>query len=494
MSSNKSKITLITFVSITLIVVLIGFSGVQYGISNIRKKYIEQHLDLNQRTARTVSNLLSEQIEKGADMEAVLDMFQKAIAGSHINEGYLCMFDQKTAKLLCHPNTEMIGVKVDQPSYQFENLLENQQQILGEVVQSNKNEGGILTLKGENRSEITYMVPVKGTSWKVSVHENTAKLEANLSKLQNRAHIGFIILALITSILATIVARRVSASYERKIESQNEELEEQNEKIQDQKETIEEYASTLEDKVKERTVELQKANAKLRHLEKAKSDFLGIISHELRTPLNGIIGFTDILEHELQGTDHFESVQNIKISGQRLMNFSETALLITELTSQNTKLDFEEKYIRDIFRQTKKSFDKQLKDKNITLHQNHPEQAVLLLVVPELIQQCFHNILKNALKYTPEEGEIFVDCYKKNKDFICDIRDTGPGFSDEALSKLFDYFGADKVMNHSEGFGLGLAAANLIMEAHSGKIEVKNCEDEKGGAEVKLIFDNIIEK
>ncbi len=493
----KSNTYLLTFIVIAGIILLTGYIGVRYSINTAKAKYINQQLNLNKRTAETISQLLSNQLDKGVSQEKVLEMFQKAIIGNHVNEGYLCMFDQSTASLLCHPNTEMIGQPVTGEAFQFDNLLENEPELLENAVSTQEAEGGILSLKEPTRSEITYMVPVEGTSWKVSVHENTEKMEDNLALLKKRAYSGFIALAFVASILATIASRRVGSRYERQIEQKNFQLaeknaiqKEQNTKIEEQKNIIEDYANDLEKKVEKRTHQLAEAHAKLEHLEKAKSDFLGIISHELRTPLNGIIGFSDILEHELQGSEHEESVQNIKESGYRLMKFSETALRITELSSQNKALDFKENNIAQLFEEAEKLYETELQHKNITIEHDFPKEDIKIQVVKELVIECLSNIYKNALKYTPEKGKILTKCYEKKSSTVCEITDTGPGFSEEALSRLFEYFGADNVMHHTEGFGLGLSAANLIMEAHSGKIEVENCPEKAWGARVRIIFNH----
>ena len=492
-SKEKLRLYLWTFIAISAAILIIGFIGVSYSINNIKEKYINQQLESNQRTAEVVSKILSDKLESGISEKKVLASFQKAIAGSQVNEGYLCMFDTKESVLVCHPDSSVIGTKIEGQQYQFQNLKENRDELFENAVSSSGQEGGVLSLQEPSRSEITYMVPVPGTPWKVSVHENLDKIEANLADLRMRAYTGFVALALFISIISSVISRRINASYEEKIEHQKDELHKNyeiqkslNSQIEKQKATIEEYAQTLEQKVKDRTRELENANAKLADLDKAKTDFLGIISHELRTPLNGIIGFSDILEQDLQQEEHREFVQNIKQSGQRLIKFSETAMLITELSSNYMELKFEKVRAGDLFDEVRKDYEERLQKKNITLTKGEQGPERKVEVVPNLVKKCFENILDNAIKFTPEGGEIKVSSYLDNGDhYICEIKDTGPGFSDEAMNKLFDFFGSDDVMHHKEGYGLGLAAAKLIMEAHSGRIDIDNCEN---GAKVTLRF------
>lgn len=494
-SNEKRRLYLYTFVAISAAILIIGFIGVTYSISITKERYIDQQLESNRRTANTVAKILSDQIEMGASEQDVRDSFQNAIAGSHINEGYLCMFDTKKSVLVCHPDSSAIGRKIEGNRFQFRNLRESRDELFSEAITSDGQEGGILSLQGAGRSEITYMVPVRETHWKVSVHENLDRIEEKLGILKTRAYIGFAVLALFISLISSFISRRINAAYEKRIESQKEELHNNyevqkslNAQIKSQKATIEEYAETLEQKVKERTRQLEKANAKLADLEKAKSDFLGIISHELRTPLNGIIGFSDILEQELNQEEHKEFVQNIKKSGRRLIKFSETAMLITELSSNYMALKFERVKANELFDEVHDEFSEQLQNKNIALEKEDMSTDSEIDVVPGLVKQCFSNILDNAIRYTPENGSIKVKSFEDEKhSYVCEIKDSGPGFSREARDKLFDYFGSDKVMHHKEGFGLGLAAAKLIMEAHSGNIEIDNCNE---GARVRIIFSN----
>ncbi len=492
-SKEKRRLYLWTFFAISAAILIIGFLGVSYSVNNIKEKYIQQQLESNKRTAEVVSKILSDKLASGISEKEVLASFQKAIAGSQVNEGYLCMFDTKKSVLVCHPDSASIGKKIDGPQYQFQNLRDDRNELFTKAVISEKQEAGVLTIEQPSRSEITYMVPVPGTHWKVSVHENLDKIEANLADLRARAYTGFVALALVISVISSIISRRINASYEKKIEAQKEELHENyetqkalNEKIEKQKETIEGYAQNLEEKVKDRTRELENANAKLADLDKAKTDFLGIISHELRTPLNGIIGFSDILEQELNEEEHREFVQNIKQSGHRLIKFSETAMLITELSSNYMELSFEKVKPKDLFEEVREEFEESLNEKNITFTKEEKSPAGEISVVPNLVKKCFSNILENAIRHTPKDGEIEVVSYSDEKNqYICEITDSGPGFSEEAMSKLFDFFGSDDVMHHKEGFGLGLAASKLIMDAHSGKIEIENCDK---GARVTVKF------
>lgn len=470
--SKKSRIFIRNFISIATVIVVIGFLGVSVFVNTLKDNYEEQQLDINKRMAETMSKLLKNQLDAGMSKEVVLQGFQDAINGSQIDEGYLCMFGQREGKVICHPDPNMVGMVLSEANIAFLSMSSKDHKQLADAVNTTNPEGGILTFAIDNHSEIAFMVPVEGTDWKISVHENTEQMEIKLAKVERDAYFYFLFVALVVSLLSTIASRRVSASYERKIVEQNE--------------LIELHNKELEAKVKERTKELERANFKLSNIDKAKSDFLGIISHELRTPLNGILGFTDILAEDLKGTQHEAYIKDLKTSGLRLLNFADTALLITELSADRYEMQFEKLSPVLILEKVKDDYKDRLATKNITLDKTCINTDVELLLVPYLIKKCFENIMDNALKFTPEGGKIMISGALKDDSFIMDIQDSGPGFSEEAHQKLFDFFGADKIMHHSEGFGLGLAACKLIIDAHEGQIKISN--PAKGGALVQLIF------
>ncbi len=249
----------------------------------------------------------------------------------------------------------------------------------------------------------------------------------------------------------------------------------------------------LEEKVKERTAQLQKtydelqiANEKLGQLEKTKSDFLTIISHELRTPLNGILGFTDILRHTIHDEEQLEYLGYLEEGGERLIRFADAAVLIAQLSIDRYKLSIKDIPFKEVVDLVVKNLNEKIEEKKISVSFACPEDEINCKCDSELLEIAIKNIVENAVKYSPNAGEIKIAGKQENGEIIVSITDEGQGFSEEALEKLFGFFAADKVMHHSEGYGLGLAAAKLILEAHNGKLLVENRDE--GGAEVKIIM------
>ena len=196
------------------------------------------------------------------------------------------------------------------------------------------------------------------------------------------------------------------------------------------------------------------------------------------------------MEQELENEDHLEFVTGIRITGDRLLKFSETALLVTQLKVQSNQMEFHPIPIRDTILEVLKTFDEVVQDKHLKIiFEIQPESEILFGVVV-LIKQCFRNIFENAMRHAPENGLISINSFQETGHICVTIHDNGKGFSDEALLRQFDLFGADDISHHSEGYGLGLVAARLIMLSHSGDIQIANQAD--GGALVTLKFQNLL--
>ena len=255
--------------------------------------------------------------------------------------------------------------------------------------------------------------------------------------------------------------------------------------LKNKTEQLQSINQILEKKVAERTAELKKANEQLSTLEKAKSEFLSIISHELRTPLNGIQGLASMLENSISPTERTEYIKYLKEASDRLIRFSETALLITSLNVEKHTLNFVPVKARYIINDVITKLKDEIENNKVEIVPQIEPENLEITIDFKLINVCFLNILDNATGFSPENSRIIIKSYENNKSIIIDFIDEGPGFPKKSLNKLFEYFSSGDIM-HSEGLGLALASVKLIMDAHNGKILIENLKE--GGASVKLIF------
>jgi len=258
------------------------------------------------------------------------------------------------------------------------------------------------------------------------------------------------------------------------------------------KEQLKSVNRWLEEKVKERTMQLQEANEQLKKanedllsLEKCKAEFLRLMSHEIRTPLNGIIAPVHMLKDELAGSNLADLINILDISVARLEKFAYTAMRITELRTKQHQFKFSDIQLKLIIEDTIKAHSKRCNQKKLQLSVDEFPDDLTIFCEFELVKLVFINILDNAIKYSEENGKIFIKIQHSNTQVSCRFIDQGKGFSKKALENLYKYFSSgDECMD--EALGLDLALAKLIMDVHSGIIEAGNMES--GGAVVTLTF------
>jgi len=256
------------------------------------------------------------------------------------------------------------------------------------------------------------------------------------------------------------------------------------------KKQLEEINNHLEELVKERTKELEIANEKLSaaneelmKLDIAKSEFLHIIAHEIRTPLNGIKGSIDIIR-ELNEANSLGVLFNIlDESVTRLEKFSLVALKITQLQAGKYELDMQILPCDNIIKTTLDKFKQLIERKSIKVVQTIDKDCMIFGDL-ELLSSCFYSLIDNAIKFSPEKGNIYINIENSENHILIQIVDEGPGFSQKALDNLFKLF-SPGVKHINENEGLDLALVKMIMDAHNGEIQINNYEK---GAVVSLIF------
>ena len=261
----KTKLYIITFIGVAAVIIIFGYIGLNLSLGYMQDKYIELQLDVNKRQAENMAKLLEYQLNAGISKDSVRQNLQNAIAGTNSEKGFLCMFDKGEAKLICHPKKEMLGMKLPE-SFRYEKFEENKENKTVEVIKKGVGTGGLF--KTPKSTEISYMVPVKGTDWMLSSHENIKMIKEEVNNQRKIFFIGFIILSIISAILATLMARQVGRRYEKTIEQQNDRLEDKNfelrmlnNELQQQKEEIE----AQRDEIEAQKSKVEKQRDKIQH-------------------------------------------------------------------------------------------------------------------------------------------------------------------------------------------------------------------------------------
>lgn len=226
--------------------------------------------------------------------------------------------------------------------------------------------------------------------------------------------------------------------------------------------------------------QLQKANVQLKRLDETKSEFISIASHQLRTPLTAIKGYGSMLLDgdfgNIESAKQRDAIQKMFISGNRLISLVENLLNISRIESGRIKFSFEPKQLVDLAREVYENLKKNAEDKKLYLRFIEPKQPLPLVIMDdEKIRQVAINFIDNAIKYT-KDGGVTVSFGQRNGMVECCVQDTGMGVTPEEQARLFKKFsrGKDANLVNTEGTGLGLYVANIMIEAHKGKIWIES--------------------
>ncbi|GEM_PF-431240 len=234
-----------------------------------------------------------------------------------------------------------------------------------------------------------------------------------------------------------------------------------------------------------RLYEEQRATAEqLRELDKLKSQFLANMSHELRTPLNSIIGFSRVILKGIDGaiTDmQKQDLTAINSAGQHLLELINDVLDISKIEAGKMELAFDEHVsLSDLITSAMSTAVGLVKDKNVQLVKQVPDDLPTVRADPTRIRQVLINFLSNAAKFT-EEGAITVRAEvqlgpQNLPEVMVSVIDSGAGISPEDQDKLFKQFSQvdSSPTRRVGGTGLGLSISRLLIEMHGGRIGVES--------------------
>ena len=243
---------------------------------------------------------------------------------------------------------------------------------------------------------------------------------------------------------------------------------------------IESLNAGLEARVQERTAELEAANARLKQLDRLKSQFLAHVSHELRTPLTSIVGFADNMIEGLVGSLNMKQEQyltRIKANGTRLARMITDLLDLSRVEAGKMVLSFDYVVLPTVVTEVIEQLRPLATAKHLQVDLHSHDPLLRVWADYDRLSQILTNLIDNAIKYTPDGATISVDLSVPDQEMArVVVRDTGQGIPADALPKLFDPF--FRVQQHersqTKGLGLGLAIVKDLVDLHGGSISVQS--------------------
>src|SRR6516225_5837082 len=215
----------------------------------------------------------------------------------------------------------------------------------------------------------------------------------------------------------------------------------------------------------------QAARAEAEAANQAKDRFIAMLSHELRTPLTPILLASSMLSNDPTVPDHIR--QELKIIARNAVleaRLIDDLLDLTRINQQKLNLVYEIVDVHDLLRSALSICSHEISAKDLTVRLELETSESRLRADAARIQQVFCNTIKNAVKFTPEGGQITLRSTDSGNDRIrIEIIDTGIGISPEFLPRIFDLF-EQASRPISGGLGLGLPISKAIVELHGGRI------------------------
>lgn len=239
------------------------------------------------------------------------------------------------------------------------------------------------------------------------------------------------------------------------------------------------FNTRLKDEVRKATMQLFKANEKLKRLDTAKSEFISIASHQLRTPLTIIKGYIAMLLEGDYGpiTETAKlPLQNVAVSNNRLIRLVENLLSVSRIESGRMIYEFEYSDFNDIVVSVYSELKPKAQEKNLIFDFKAGDNILPKIKIDsDKIREVVMNLVDNAIKYTPKGRVDVLVSDVGHKIRFC-IKDSGIGIDINEMPGLFKKFsrGSKISLVHTEGTGLGLYVAKKIIEAHKGKIWAKS--------------------
>ena len=241
----------------------------------------------------------------------------------------------------------------------------------------------------------------------------------------------------------------------------------------------------LERRVAERTIQLERAAAELekrnREVERAnrmKSEFLARCSHELRTPLNAIIGYSDLLSEQSAGplpAPYPRFVANIQEGARHLLHMVNDLLDLSRIEAGRIELNLERFDISAALGEVLSVITPLAQIKSISV-ENRVARGTDLLADRVRFKQILYNLMSNAVKFTPEEGRVWIETATDGEMFTICVGDTGIGIAPSEQEAIFEEFHqvASPGNLAAAGAGLGLAITRKLARLMGGDVGVES--------------------
>lgn len=222
---RKDRLYLLTFLSLSLVFLIISSVAIRYFVNVAADKVLETQLEFSKREAKQTALLIGSQLDNEISKEVTIANTQKSIENSNLDAGFVSVFDW-SGKIVCHPDIKQLGQNVstgesfvssvsdDLTSEDFYNWLENNEDLVDGAGVDDDN----------STSEVVYIYPVKNSDWIVGAHANTHKVSQQIKTLRNNFQNILLVMGFLFILSSVLIVRLIGSRYEKNLELKNEKL------------------------------------------------------------------------------------------------------------------------------------------------------------------------------------------------------------------------------------------------------------------------------
>jgi signal transduction histidine kinase len=360
---------------------------------------------------------------------------------------------------------------------------------------------GAVTYLHDGTRMLAAEAPVAGTPWVFVLEAPIASVQAGPRKTVTRLALLSIALIAAGAALSWLISRRITrplraltvaaeaianGEYTRRVRVTG------RDEIGRLAESFNQMASQIDASRRDLEAGMQDARRAREEAEaanRAKSDFLAMMSHELRTPLNAIGGYAQLLEMGIHGPvsdAQRDALDRINRSQAHLLSLINDVLNFAKLDAGQIEFDVTDVSLDDLRSELEAIVAPQVRAKNQRLEMHHCGTGLGARADRDKLRQILLNLISNAVKFTPEGGQIAVECKHAGEAVEIRVRDTGIGIPEDRRRSIFEPFvQAGRALNRThDGVGLGLAISRDLARAMGGDITV---ESEVGRGSVFIV-------
>lgn len=235
---------------------------------------------------------------------------------------------------------------------------------------------------------------------------------------------------------------------------------------------------TLSREVRHKTESLRLAHRRLQKVDEFKTEVVHMVAHDVRAPIGVMQGYLDYLGEGLAGNleaKQKEVIKKIQNSIDRMNRLVSDLLDMAQIESGKLELHMSVMDASQLAADVARFFESSASEKQITFMWETQPASIFFEADRNRMEQCLINLISNAIKHTPRNGEIRLFIKEIQDKVVFEVHDTGEGMDSNHLARLFQKFqSGDRGVGR--GYGLGLAITQALVQSHAGKIWAQSKE------------------